>query len=456
MFDISLTGRVSTRCDGASRRDFLRIGALGTLGVTLPALLRAEAARAGENAGNAPRPGEGAAPASNARAKSVILVFLGGGLSHHDTFDPKPEAPDEVRGIYKTIHTSVPGLRVSEKIPLLARVMDKIALVRSGAHNNDHHETATNWVLSGRFGSAFGDHPAMGAVVAHELGFNGKLPPYVAVPRNPSFTWELGKSAYLGGRFESFKTGDPNAADFKVQDLALADGMTDSRLGRRRTLLAAVDGLARKVEGNDQLATYDEFRRRAAGMLFSPEARAAFDIAAEPDALRDRFGRNTFGQSCVLARRLIERGVRFVTVNYGGWDHHGKIFPGLDKKLPELDQGLSALFADLDSRGLSKDTLVAVFGEFGRTPKINKDAGRDHWGPAASLLFAGAGVKPGLVLGATDKDGAYVTQRPVSPADVAATIYESIGVDPRRLLQQPDGRPMEILDTGEPVRELFA
>jgi uncharacterized protein (DUF1501 family) len=191
-------------------------------------------------------------------------------------------------------------------------------------------------------------------------------------------------------------------------------------------------------------------------MLFSPEARAAFDIAAEPDALRDRFGRNTFGQSCVLARRLIERGVRFVTVNYGGWDHHGKIFPGLDKKLPELDQGLSALFADLDSRGLSKDTLVAVFGEFGRTPKINKDAGRDHWGPAASLLFAGAGVKPGLVLGATDKDGAYVTQRPVSPADVAATIYESIGVDPRRLLQQPDGRPMEILDTGEPVRELFA
>jgi hypothetical protein len=426
---------------GSSRRDFLRVGALGAFGLALPACLRAEAAD------GAPR---------KSRAKSVLLLYLGGGLSHHDSFDLKPLAPPEVRGKYKPIASNVPGLQVGELLPHMARVMDRLTLVRSGAHNNDHHETATNWVLCGRFGSAFGDYPAMGAVVAHETGFRGTLPPYVAVPRNPSFTWELGKSAFLGGRYESFKTGDPNDPHFKVRDVAPAEPLTARRIERRQTLLQAVDGLARRVEGNDQVATYDEFEQRAAAMVLSRDARRAFAVEQEPARLRDRYGRTTFGQSCLLARRLIKGGVRFVTVNYGGWDHHAKIWDNLARKLPEFDRGFSALIEDMGERGLLADTLVLAFGEFGRTPKINKDAGRDHWGPAASLLFAGAGVRGGQVVGATDKQGAYVTRRPVAPADVACTVYEALGIDPTRQLVTPDGRPVAILDGGEPVKELFA
>jgi hypothetical protein len=425
-----------------SRRDFLRAGALA--GLSLPALLRAKASASAKKD----------SLSKHARAKSVILVYLGGGLSHHDSFDPKPEAPDDIRGKYGQIDTAVPGLRVSDKLPLMAKVMDKLALVRSGAHNNDHHETATNWVLSGRFGTPFGDYPAVGAVVAHEAGFSGHLPPYVAVPRNPSFTWELGKSAFLGGRYESFKAGDPNQASYKVQDLTAGDADA-KKAARRDTLLKAVDGLAKRVEGNDQIATYDEFHARAREMVLSSEARNAFAVEKEPQKLRDRYGRTTAGQSMLLARRLVEAGVRFVTVNYDGWDHHAKIFQSLDKKLPEFDAAVSALVEDVHSRGTFEDTLLVVMGEFGRTPKLNKDAGRDHWGPAASLLFAGAGVKPGLVLGKTDRHGAYATQRPVSPADVAYTILDSLGIDPRKQLVTPDGRPIEILDKGDTVKELF-
>jgi hypothetical protein len=367
----------------------------------------------------------------------------------------KPEAPPEIRGKYKPIASNVAGLQVGELLPRMAGQMDKLTLVRSGSHNNDHHETATNWVLCGRFGTPFGDYPAMGAVVTHELGFAGRLPPYVAIPQNPGFTWELGKSAFLGGRYESFKTGDPNRPNFNVHDVSPVETVSRRRVERRRTLLQAVDGLAREVEGNDQIATYDEFSRRAAAMVLSSEARSAFAIHQESDRLRDRYGRNTFGQSALLARRLVERGVRFVTVSYGGWDHHSKIFESLDKMLPDLDRGLSALIEDMDLRGLLADTLVLVMGEFGRTPKVNKDVGRDHWGPAGSLLLAGAGVGRGKVIGATDKQGAYVTRRPVSPADVACTVYESLGVNPRNQLRTPDGRPIEILDQGETVGELF-
>jgi len=422
---------------GRSRRDFLRIGAVG--GLSLPALLQLEAQ---------------ATPAKGARARSVLLVFLGGGISHHDSFDLKPDAPAEIRGKYKSIPTVVPELRIGEKLPLMAKVMDKLTLVRSGAHTNDHHETATNWVLSGRFGTPFGDYPAIGAVVAHETGFSGTLPPYVAVPRNPSFTWELGKSAFLGGRYESFKAGDPNQPGYKVQDLS--SDTAARTVERRETLLKAVDGLAKKVQGNDQIATYGEFHQRASAMILSSDARKAFAIDAEDPKLRDRYGRTTAGQSLLLARRLVESGVRFVTVNYAGWDHHANIYPSLDKKLPEFDQAVSALVADMHDRGTFQDTLLVVMGEFGRTPKMNKDAGRDHWGPAGSMLFAGAGVKQGFVLGKTDKHGAYTTQRPVSPADVAYTLLDSLGIDPRKQLTTPDGRPIEILDEGDTVKELFS
>ena len=421
-----------------NRRNFLRVGGLTAFSVGLPGVLQAEAGRKPKG-----------------RAKSVILVYLGGGLSHHDSFDLKPDATPEVRGKYKGIGTNVPGLQIGELLPRMAQTMDKVALIRSGSHNNDHHETATNWVMSGRFGSAFGDYPAVGAVVAHETGFTGTLPPYVSIPRNPSFTWELGKSAYLGGRYESFRAGDPSAANYKVQDVSPTDPMTDRKIERRGRLLDAVDGLARSVHANDQIATYDEFRQRASAMVLSGAARKAFAIGEEADKLRDRYGRTTFGQSCLLARRLVEGGVRFVTVNYGGWDHHAKVFESLDRKLPEFDRGFSALITDLSERGLLADTLVVAMGEFGRTPKINKDAGRDHWGQAGSLIFAGAGVKPGTVIGATDKMGAYAIKRPVSPADVAYTVFDSLGIDPRKQLVAPDGRPMEILDQGDLVRELF-
>ena len=444
MLDISLSQKRSTLCNGATRRDFLRVGVLAPFGLSLGNFLGLRAAMAGAGGG----------PIKN-KAKSVILVFLGGGLSHHDSFDMKPDAAEEIRGTYSAIATTVPGLRVCELIPRIARVMDKVCLVRSGAHENDHHETATNWVLSGRFGSPFGDYPAMGAVVAHETGFSGLLPPYVAVPKNPSFTWELGKSAYLGGRYESFKAGDPNAKDYKVRDLTYPEAMKPAAVQRRQSLLAAVDTLAKDIEGNDQLATYDEFQKRAAEMVLSPEAQSAFDINAESEETRDLYGRHEFGQSCLLARRLVERGVKFVTINNGGWDHHAKIWDGLEKKLPQFDTAFSGLIHDLSRRGLLEDTLVVCMGEFGRTPKVNKDAGRDHWGPAASLLFAGAGVTPGKVIGATDKTGAYVTDRPVRPADVCYTIYQSLGIDPRKLLTMPDGRPIEILDEGSLINELY-
>src|SRR5256714_12521126 len=248
MLDIMLGRRGSARCDGVSRRDFLRVGALGGLGLTLPGFLSSQAWAAG-------------AGGRRARAKSVILVFLGGGLSHHDSFDLKPEANEEIRGKYKGIPSNVTGLSVGELLPKMAKTMDKVCLVRSQQHGNDHHETATNWVLSGRFGSPFGDYPAMGAVVAHETGFFGKVPPYVAVPRNPSFTWELGKSAFLGGRYESFRTGDPSAAGFQVQDVAPLETVTPRSAARRQSLLRAVDGLARQVQGNDQIATYGEFQQ---------------------------------------------------------------------------------------------------------------------------------------------------------------------------------------------------
>ena len=441
MLDVSLTAEKHRFCNGWSRRDFLRVGALAPFGLSLGGLLAAEKI---------------SSPARGARAKSVLLVFLGGGISHHDTFDLKPDAMEEIRGKYKGIPSNVPGLHVGELLPKMAKTMDKVCLVRSQQHGNDHHETATNWVLSGKFGSPFGDHPAMGAVIAQQTGFSGLVPPYVAVPRNPSFTWELGKSAWLGGRYESFKAGDPNAKDFKVRDLSLAKDVNAKTLERRATLLKAVDSLSAHVQGNDQIATYDEFHQKAAQMVLSPKSQSAFDLAQESEKLRDTYGRHEFGQSCLLARRLIENGVRFVTVNSAGWDHHAKIFENLDKKLPQFDQGFSALIDDMAERGLLKDTLVVCMGEFGRTPKVNKDAGRDHWGHAGVMMFAGAGVRGGKIIGATDKSGSAVIDRPVTTADVCWTVYEALGINPTAELRTPEGRPVTILDSGSTIHELYS
>jgi hypothetical protein len=438
MLDVSLFNTQSRLCNGISRRNFVRVGAITPLGLSLPRLMAADA------------------DAKHARAKSVILIFLGGGLSHHDSFDMKPEAVEQIRGKYQSIATTVPGLNICELLPKTAQRMNTLTLVRSGTHENDHHETATNWVLSGRFGTPFGDHPAIGSIVAHETGFSGVVPPYVAVPKNPSFTWELGKSVWLGGRYESFKAGNANDANYRVRDLSAPAGLTPQSLERRKSLLAAVDQLATRVKGSDEIATYDEFSRKAAEMVLSPQAQAAFAIEREDTKTRDEYGRSEFGQSALLARRLVENNVRFVTINYGGWDHHGEIFKGLDKKLPEFDQGYSALILDLDQRGLLDDTLVLTMGEFGRTPKVNDKAGRDHWGRAGSMLWAGAGVARGRVIGATDKNGAFVTDRPVRPADVAWTVYNALGIDPSKELFTPEGRPVSILAEGAAVTELFS
>ncbi|RLS31519.1 MAG: DUF1501 domain-containing protein [Planctomycetota bacterium] len=438
MLDVSLFNTQSRLCNGISRRNFVRVGAITPLGLSLPRLMAADA------------------DAKHARAKSVILIFLGGGLSHHDSFDMKPEAVEQIRGKYQSIATTVPGLNICELLPKTAQIMNTLTLVRSGTHENDHHETATNWVLSGRFGTPFGDHPAIGSIVAHETGFSGVVPPYVAVPKNPSFTWELGKSVWLGGRYESFKAGNANDANYRVRDLSAPAGLTPQSLERRKSLLAAVDQLATRVKGSDEIATYDEFSRKAAEMVLSPQAQAAFAIEREDPKTRDEYGRSEFGQSALLARRLVENNVRFVTINYGGWDHHGEIFKGLDKKLPEFDQGYSALILDLDQRGLLDDTLVLTMGEFGRTPKVNDKAGRDHWGRAGSMLWAGAGVARGRVIGATDKNGAFVTDRPVRPADVAWTVYNALGIDPSKELFTPEGRPVSILAEGAAVTELFS
>lgn len=397
-----------------TRRDFLRLGSLA--GLTLPALVHSQGA-----AGTIPL-----AP----RARSVILIFLGGGLSHLDSFDVKPEASEDIRGPYSPIRTSVPGLTISEKLPLMGRVMDRLTLVRSGTHDNNHHETATNWVLSGRLGTPFGDYPAVGAVVAHETGLSAGMPPYVAVPRNPSYTWELGKSAFLGPRYEAFKAGDPSQINYPGP-------------------VAVMDQICQRI------ATSEDCHSQSQEPVISSEARRAFVLDQEPAWLRDRYGRTTAGQSLLLARRLVERGVRFVIVNYEGWDYHTRIFENLNQKLPEFDQSVSALIEDLDARGSLSDTLLVVLSEFSRTPKVNKVAGRDHWAHANSLLFAGAGVQRGGVVGKTDRHGAFPTQRPVSPADVAFTILTALGIDPRKQLHLPDGRPMPILDQGEFIHELF-
>ncbi|MCS6863999.1 MAG: DUF1501 domain-containing protein [Gemmataceae bacterium] len=431
-------------CGNLSRRDLLRGGVLA--GLTLPGGLAGKSSAAIATESRRRR----------ATADAAIVVFLGGGFSHLDTFDPKPEAPAEIRGPYRPIDTAIPGLHLSEHLPLLAQVMDKVAVVRSLSHDSEHHETATNAVLSGRFGSPFGDYPALGAVVAHETEGTGSLPSYVAIPRNPSFTWELGKSAFLGRRYEAFPAGDP------CRPYSVVDGAGLS-VRSRPWPFPCIDKSLSLVEHADRMEHADRkpsMRPEKSGAMsqppfFSQEFRRALALNRESEKLRERYGYTTAGQSMLLARRLVEHGVRFVTVNYPGWDHHRAIFEQLNHKLPELDRALSALIDDLNTRGLLARTLLVVMGEFGRAPKINTFAGRDHWSPAASLLLAGAGVRAGAVLGQTDRHGAFVTHRPVSPADVAYTILASFGIDPRQPLTTPDGRSIAILDRGQLINELI-
>jgi hypothetical protein len=343
-------------------------------------------------------------------------------------------------------------------MPRMAACNDLYALVRSQVVGSDHHETAAQWMLTGNYGvMQGGDYPAIGAIVDHETKPLNTLPQYVAIPRNHSFTWELGKAAWLGEQYESFKAGDPSQANWKVPNLALQPDVNVERLNRRKTLLQCVDSLARRVEGSADLHSMDSFYQKAAQMILSPEARAAFDLSREPDKTKEMYGKSDrWGMQALLARRLIEANVRFVFLQYSAWDHHARIFESCDKMLRPFEQAVAVLLSDLKDRGLLDHTLVAMFGDFGRTAKINKDGGRDHWGNAGSMLFAGAGVRGGQVIGTTDERGEYVLDRPVRPPEVAASIYHALGIDYTKSLVTPQGRPVSILPDTQPIRELWS
>ena len=429
------------RCDGINRRDFIRVGTLGFVGLSLSDLFWLQAAAADGGA--------------SAKAKSVILLWMDGGPAQHDTWDPKPNAPSSVRGEFKPISTRADGIQICEHLPKMAKQMDKVALLRTLAHNEGAHERAQHLLLTGWHPLPSLVYPSMGSVTARELGPVGTLPPYVAIPSS-GFASGYGGAGYLEASFNPFSVGgDPNNAKFTVRDVALPPEITVERFDRRRTLLQALDGTFKRFEGTGVQASRDTFYHRAYDMISSPQAKKAFNIAQEPDKMRDRYGRTTFGQSCLLARRLVEAGVRFITVSMGGWDTHSDNFKQLrEHLLGPLDDGYSALLEDLHQRGLLDSTLVVWMGEFGRTPQINQLAGRDHWPDTGCVLFSGAGLKGGQAIGATDAEGGKPVDRKVAPEDVATTIYQKLGIDSQKQYMTPQNRPVKIISGGEPIKEL--
>ncbi len=444
MLDI-FTGRTSD-CTGLSRRSFLRVGGLATLGLSLPGFLRLQKLAAAQEGNDARR-----------KAVSCILLWMQGGPSHHDSFDPKPEAPAEIRGEFGTIPTTLPGVRIAEHLPLLARQTDRLSIIRGHNPQNGSHGVADHLMMSGRKFNASLPFPCYGSVVAKERGYKNGLFPFVQLGRNIDRRFNGGVAGFLGDQFNAFEVNeDPSTATFKVRDLSLGDGADRARLERRYAMLNELDRYQRRVEESaGPVQARDQFYEKAHGLITSAAARKAFDVSAEPDRVRESYGRTTFGQSCLLARRLIEAGVHFVTVTDGGWDTHQDNFKSLKtRKLPVLDRGYAALVQDLHDRGLLESTLVVWFGDFGREPKINPSAGRDHWATAGAALMGGGGVKTGQVVGATDAQGAVVVDNPVTPADLAATIYTALGVPLHTWYRAQDGRPIELVPEGQPVKQL--
>jgi len=449
-----------------TRRHALKVGGLGLLGLNFPGLLRAEAKKA-----------SGIKP----RIKSCILLFQWGGPSHIDMFDMKPDAPEKIRGPHKPIASSADGIQVSEHLPKTAKIMDKVTLIRSMHHTMNNHNSAGYYALTGsspgiddqRLRDSPDLQPAWGSVVDKFRPNTGEVPTFVSYPyiiRDGSTT--PGQHAsFLGKQHDPlFFTQDPNEENFALPELTLPEGITHERLHARRELQKIVDAQTRLMESSAETAGFDRYYEKAISMLGSEKLRRAFDLSQEDAMIREAYGRTTYGQSCLLARRLVEHGAKFVTVYFspsiggqsttsGGWDTHGfnntRMFPIIEKRhLPITEQTLPTLLNDMDSRGMLKDTLVIWMGEFGRTPHINDNASRDHWPKCYTTLLAGAGVKKGYVYGASDAEGAYPAENPVRPDDLAATLYYLFGIDPKTEVRDRNDRPLPVAK-GDPIMDIM-
>lgn len=444
---MSQTSNVTRKyCDGLTRRNCLQLGlgALSAVGFSDLLQLRAEGANAKE------------------RKRSCILVWLDGGPTHYETFDPKPNAPKEVRGEFQPISTSIAGVQFSQHLGRLSAAAGDLAVIRSIRHNQGNHGAGNHYMMTGAppripvsCGAFVSFHPSLGAVTAHDRGESRGLPLYFSIPRMS----RSGGPNFLGAKYAPFVVpDDPNSAGFRVRDVALPKGLAELRFGNRRELRGLVDKLKRISDqsAGDPVVGLDDYYRQGYNLVTSPEAQKAFDIHSESGKLRDAYGRNSFGQRALLARRLVQAGVPFVTLYEGGWDNHSNIFPTLRKRLPTWDQTLATLLEDLKQRGMLDSTLVLVLGEFGRTPKVNARGGRDHWSNAMSVMMAGAGTPGGAIVGATDRAGYSAVERVLSPENFASTVYTKLGIDPGAVLYTPEGRPVGLVSDPTPIRELLA
>ena len=433
--------RLFRDCAGVSRRGFLEIGALTGLGLSLPAALAMRKAVAHDETLATPR--------------NCILIWTQGGTSHHDTFDPKPQAAASVRGEFGVIHTAVPGVQFTEVCPNMARELGRFGLIRSWNPENGSHGHADQIMMSGRKINQTVHYPTFGSVVGWHQGFKSALPPFVQMGTNIDNRFGGGMPGILGLQNGPFQmNADPNQKQFSVSDITPPSGVTLERIDRRRKMLTAVDQLQRQAELQPvAFDALDEHFKAALNMITAPETKKAFDIDSEEEKLRDKYGRNRFGQSALLARRLIESGVRFVTLTSGAWDTHSGNFNALKNNLmPPIDQALPVLLEDLQDRGLLDSTLVVWLTDFGRTPIINSAGGRDHWASAGFAIMAGAGVPGGSVIGATDDEGGKPIRDEIFSESIAATIYGKLGLPLDLMAQAPDGRPVRLIE-GHPIKQ---
>ncbi|HEY3836672.1 MAG TPA: DUF1501 domain-containing protein [Bryobacteraceae bacterium] len=426
----------------SSRREFLFAGLVGSLGLTLGDYFKLRAAEVA--AGDALVP----------QADSLIHIYLPGGCAHQETWDPKPFAPIEYRGPLGTVDTKIPGVKFSQYLQKTAKIADKITVVRSMTHGDAAHERGTHNMFTGYKPSPALLFPSMGSIVSHELGSRNNLPPYVCIPNVPN---EYAGTGYLSTSFGPFSLGaDPASRGFKVRDLNMHDGITGDRFDQRRNILSTVDEHFRTLEKSDAISAMDSFYQSAYSLVSSAAAREAFNLSAEPESVRAEYGQHDAGQRMLMARRLVEGGVRFVSMTYGGWDMHQGIARNMERQLPNFDQAYAALITDLDRRGMLDRTVVMVSSEFGRTPKINQNAGRDHWPRVFSITFAGGGFKRGYIHGASDPTGAEPDSDPLTVENMAATVFTQLGIKPDKKLMSPGGRPQAIVRDGLVVPELLA